>query len=493
MSKTERNIFEENAQTNEQTMSENENTSPEALESEHVNDIPDEQTSEKNMCPNCQKAVEPNEPFCSRCGYKVGLTEQEKILKEEIEKKKERKKKTAKLLLKIFIPVAIVVAALIVCFIYRKPIFYSFGSIAYNNEHYSISERLYNWAGDYKESKKYAKLSNNGVHYQDALEAMDKCDYLVAYDEFVKAESFNNAKDKKSEAAYLAANQYFEQKEYNKATEYYQHCPNYEDTWEKLVFIADMYINQNEFEKASSAIGKCDNVTAVAYKKYADGMIAFNNKKYEEAASLFTNAASQGLYDASEKELACNLMIAENLLKNGKFNEGKEAYSKLPHDFTYNNINVANRVSTLNGMSSFANVSGKWNATNNYIESRNVYKRTGSWDSWYYSTVFTDQTLEVNCYLNSDGTVTIKGNVSFYRFTDYSSLSAYCKATKTTKYFTISNVKSIPYSYKIDNDTTLKYSGGIFSISYSVRDNYSSSFYNLYSSSVTYGNRTSIY
>ena len=136
---------------------------------------------------------------------------------------------------------------------------------------------------------------------------------------------------------------------------------------------------------------------------------------------------------------------------------------------------------------------GTWMASDYYIESRNVYKRTGSADWWYWKpgvSNLTGQELELSCTMNSNGSFDIKGEVTFYKCDDYSSLSEYCRAKKTSETFTISNITAIPSSYQIDSYTTLNYSGGIFKVKYSERDNYSAHFYNLYSSSVTYGNRS---
>ena len=84
-----------------------------------------------------------------------------------------------------------------------------------------------------------------------------------------------------------------------------------------------------------------------------------------------------------------------------------------------------------------------------------------------------------------NGEVTVNGEVEFYRFTDYSSLKEYCKATKTSKTFSITKVAQMPASHVIDGDTTLLFKNNIFELSYYVKDNYSVSFTNMYTSRVT--------
>ena len=240
---------------------------------------------------------------------------------------------------------------------------------------------------------------------------------------------------------------------------------------------------------AETTVAAASTILPQVYFEY--GCSLFDKKDYSSATTQFEKAGDYS--DAKTYVTACALMNAEELLNDGHFNDAQTAFNKLPQDFTFSNISVSKRVSDINNASVFGAISGKWSASKNYIESRNIYTRTGSWDSWYIDKTISDQSLEVYCFLNSDNTVTIKGSVSFYRFTDYSSLSAYCNATQTTKSFTISNVKSIPSSYNIDDNTVIKYSNGMFSITYSVRDNYSSHFYNLYNSSVTFGDKTKTY
>ena len=83
--------------------------------------------------------------------------------------------------------------------------------------------------------------------------------------------------------------------------------------------------------------------------------------------------------------------------------------------------------------------------------------------------------------------------LSYYYFNNYSSLSSRCKARLTTDSFEVKNLKTIPTSIRIDSSTTLTLANGTFSVKYSYRDDYSMYFYNVYSSSVTYGTKVEKY
>lgn len=327
-------------------------------------------------------------------------------------------------------------------------------------------------------------------HYFNGNSALKSVYYTTAISEYELAGNFLNAKSKLNDTHYLYAEKlYIEEKFYDAAT-HYNIVVNYEDTNNKLIQCGTKLLECKEYKKSLDVFEMVETDEVAQLKNYASGMNGLNNGSYEDAKKSFTAA---GDYNDSKSMInACDLMIAENYCKNGKFAEAKKIYSSLPEDFTYNGISAADRISLLNNSQTLINSIGTWRASDNYIETRNVYKRTGSWDSWYHGhdNVLSGQNIEIGCTMNSDNTFNIKGEVSFYKFDDYSSLSAYCKAKITTKSFSINNVTAIPSSYQIDSNTTLNFLGGIFSIKYYERDNYSAHFYNLYSSSVTYGNRS---
>ncbi len=241
-------------------------------------------------------------------------------------------------------------------------------------------------------------------------------------------------------------------------------------------------------------VDKFDAASEIIPAVYFDyGKSQFEAKSYTTAQTYFEKAGTYA--DAETYYTACDLMLAEKELDNGNLNAAKKAYSKLPKDFEFEGIKVSERNAMFNKYSAFLKICGKWKATKQYIESRNVHISTGIWDSWYYDSgdMFTDQYVDIRCYLNDDGTITIKGDVLYYRFNDFSSLSAYCYAKSAYDSFTVSNVTKVPSSITLDSNTKLKYSGGKFTLAHSVRDDYSVNFYNRYKSDITYGKRSTAY
>lgn len=244
--------------------------------------------------------------------------------------------------------------------------------------------------------------------------------------------------------------------------------------------------------KLTAVKDSIDSAKATLPQVYYDyGKSLFNQKQYSSAQGKFESAGEYS--DAKKYVTACQVLQAEELLNDGYFSQAKTAFQKLPKGLRVNGISVSGRLNTLNNLGAFVAASGKWSASKNYISSKDVSRWDGSWENWYHDDTYPEQYLEIRCTLNSDGTVNIKGEVSFYRFTNYSILSSYCNTSMTTKTFTMSNLKSIPSSYRIDANTKLIYSGGKFSISYSMREEYSAYSYYLYETSVTYGSKTATY
>lgn len=325
-------------------------------------------------------------------------------------------------------------------------------------------------------------------HYFDGNAAMKSGDYVTAISEYQGAGSFLNAKSKLNEAHYLFAEQLMQDERYYDAAQHYNVVTDYEDTQKKIIECGTKLLDNKAYTDALTVLEMINTDEVSEMKHYASGQKSFGSGAYAEAKKSFTSAGT--FRDSQTMVYACDLMSAEGCCKDGNFSTAKSIYAGLPEDFTYNGISAASRLGLLNSSQALLDAMGKWTATSNYIETRNVYKRNGSWDSWYHDNVLSGQTLEISCTMNDTNTFDIKGKVVFYKFDDYSSLSEYCKAKSTTRSFSIYNVTSIPSSYQIDSYTTLNYSNGVFSIQYSERDNYSSYFYNLYNSSVTYGSKS---
>ena len=281
------------------------------------------------------------------------------------------------------------------------------------------------------------------------------------------------------------------------------------------------YVQGERYSEAVDAFNQLSDDESVQNSAYSQAKIDIDAKKYESAVKNLE--AAQGLYDSSAlmqdtyyvwgtslfpadytnaeailskagdykdaKKLinACRLLTAENLLNENKFNEAKDILKQLPSDFSYEGISVSGRLGMLNKASALLNAMGTWRATYNYIESKNTHISTGIWNNWYIDETNPSQTVEIDCKYNGNGAFNLEGKVKFYRFTNYSSLAKYCVESMHTISFKADNITSMPGKFDVGSDATLTFSDGAFRLKYSVRDNYSVNFYNLYNSTVTYG------
>ena len=364
-------------------------------------------------------------------------------------------------------------------------------------------------------------------HFIKAGKAVKSEDYTVAIEEYKKAESFLGSDKKLLETYYAYGAALQEEGNYLAAANAFNDSKNHKDAQERIEKCGKALIEQKQYADASKAFSLLSTKESGQYVNYAEGMQLVQQEEYEKALGFFEKAGavedtatriSQAHYilgrkalssdidsarkhfqdagnykDAKDMLKVCDLMEAENEAKAGNLNKALSMFKKLPADLSYKTVTAGERVKLLESNQSILNVCGKWRASKNYIESRNVYIRTGSWDSWYLDQTETEQTIVVRCILNNDGTFTLKGTVSYFYFNNYSSLSSKCNAKLASDSFEVKNLKTIPSTIKIDGSTTLSFSNGVFSVKYSYRDDYSVYFYNLYTSSVTYGTKSETY
>ena len=362
---------------------------------------------------------------------------------------------------------------------------YADGEAKFNAGDYTAASALFTAAAGYEDAAERVRQSQLGVHYKAAETAFANGDYPSAISEFEQAENFQDAAEQVLASTYALADENEKKEEYAKAIEEFDSIGDYSDAKERIFAIGLARLNANDFSLAEKAFETGGSSQSEDYYYYTQGKELFSRKKYSDAKEQFKKCAVE---DAADLCTACDYLTAEEHYQNGELNTAKKLFEALPKDYSYKNgAKVGVRLERLEKFKSFAALCGTWKVTDNYIESKNDYNRSGSWSNGDYDSVLTDQSITIRCVINSDDTVTVNGEVEFYRFTDYSSLKEYCKATKTSKTFSITKVAQMPASHVIDGDTTLLFKNNIFELSYYVKDNYSVSFTNMYTSRVTYG------
>ena len=400
---------------------------------------------------------------------------------------------------------------------------YQNGARAFEFGNYTEANEEFTLAGDYEDAAQRATESVWAEHYETAMSYFDAKQLPEALEEFKQSETYQDASEMVKQCNYLLGNQYLKDKKYKTAAKYYGAAKDYSDASDKLMKAAKTLMDNKKYEQAADAYSYADTAKAAKYEAYNRGMVSLSNKKYTDAIKYFKTAGdvknapkklkqsnfkqgvklfaskkykeAQSYFKAAGDYKYAKSMVnackAEQKLANNEFNAAYKLYKKVSSKISVKGCNVAKRRKLVLKYKAFANISGVWASTKNYIETKNVHYSTGLWDSWYIDENDPYQTLEITCILNSKGKMTIKGEVSFYKYSDFSILAKYNTARITYKSFQKKNITKIPSTIKIDKYTKLKYSGGKFRLYYKEKDPYSVYFYNIYRSNITYGKHKS--
>lgn len=308
----------------------------------------------------------------------------------------------------------------------------------------------------------------------------------------------NAIKEKINECNYELGKKYIDEDNYEEAIKYLIQVIDKEDLKElkdkSYYNIAVKYLESKSYEEALQEIAKIEdknyeNLDEIEKKiNYEYGKYLLDSKEYNEAVEQLKKVKE---YKDTKKYLnkAYMAKAEKGLYKDdvslSNLEQTIKIYKNVEDNTEYNGIKASDRKKQLDKAKSIVKAMGKKRATKTYVETRNVWKYDGRYDSWYIDKPSSEY-VETSLELNNDGTFTITGDIYFYAFDDFSSLQKYCTAKWCTRTIEMKNVKQIPSTYKIDDYTQLSYSNGKFKLKYSKKDSYSVSFYNLYKSTVTY-------
>ncbi len=358
----------------------------------------------------------------------------------------------------IIIFVVLVIIIVLVKIFAIPMIYYNIGKSNFEQGNYDKAVGCFEQILDYKDSSElleksyleYGKELINQTNYQVAVEVLDKT-------KLSETKDFTN---------YAKALLNIENKEYDSAI--------------------SLLSNLKDFEKSK------ENLLKAYYLKAED---LFNNKDYNSAITNYKKA--DGYEDSNNKINASNLMLAEEKYQDGALSDAKKVFEKLPKNFTYNDISVATRIKTLNDYKNFVNLTGTWKGSNGKMNVRQTHDSTGIWEDW---TANYSESFNIKCKIKDDGSVDISGNVRFYSYTNYSTLSTLLNQKEFTVPIKI-NVKkgkSIPsklvssYPALISKSgatgkANVTYSSGNIKLSFSLVDsNYSANFTYKYTSNITF-------
>lgn len=307
-----------------------------------------------------------------------------------------------------------------------------------------------------KESNEIIKDEINTCKMELGKEAAEKQEYEEALKYFKDASLTPEIKEVANNCHYNMMLKYMEEKKYYKA---------YQETYS---------ISNNDEEREKEILNA----------KYSYGMQEFNRKNYSSAIIPLEEV---GDYEQARTYVNyCNIEIAEEYISDGKLNNATDTYSKIPDGIEFDGVKSTERKKQIKKYLYLMDITGKKNSTKNFCQTKNVWRYDGRWEDWHFDTTNPGEYIDTWVNINKDGTFKLSGTAKFYAYTDFSTLSEYCTPSLISKSFSIDNITSIPSNYQIDEYTKLQYSNGKFSIKYSKRDDYSTNFYNVYNTNITY-------
>lgn len=371
---------------------------------------------------------------------------------------------------------------------------------AFANCDYEKSRFFYSMIPDYQNSSEMISES----FYLEGLSYMESGDYDTAIESFSNLSEYKDVDEKNKEAYYCNAEKLYKSGDKLGAAEAYAKSgQDYKDADQRMFEIGEELLSEGKYDDANKAFAKASN--GYEYSNYAAAMNKMEKEDYSGAIESFK--MSSGVLDTDEKlKEAEQLNIekrnresfekAEEYYKKGELIQAQNLFKHLPSDYSYKGISVKERLDTLDKYSDFVDICGYWySSVTNRFKTSNVANRSGSSESWYmdddgnktYNNKH-DVYLEIQCIIQSDGKVRIKGKGGYWRCTNYSMLSSLLKTEH--KIFTFEKtVTSVFSTIDVDSDTTLSYNGKSFALNYWKKETYSTYSHNEYSSTYTYNER----
>lgn len=390
---------------------------------------------------------------------------------------------------------------------------YDRGEKAYNDGNLSEAAKFFALAGNHRDAEQRSKE----LYYKLGTEANNKKDYDNAANYLKLAGDYLDASDKTKVAAYNSAVIYLKAKDYEKAGYYLALAGDYRNSQNALIKQIQALVKAKDYDNARKMIVSYSGEDAGSWSNYIDGMIAFNNKDFISAANSFKAAGeflnsvvcykssnyNHGLVLLKNKQFSearpyfvaggnysvskdlVHLCDAEIYYASGKIAQASKEYAKINKKTKISQFNIWSRKTHVDTRVTLERAKGNYSADSNRIYVKRTETNGGYSDERYSSNVWDGQYINLSFTMNSNGTFDITIELAYGRYRNYAYYSSDAKNeiyTITKKY---KKQKKMPTTFKIDNNTTLKYSKNTFTLVYTKNvDN--GSYIDQFSSTVVY-------
>lgn len=469
------------------------------------------------FCPKCGGELPENSAFCAYCG--------EELQKNKIKNSKKQKINIKVILLIICIFIVIFSALGYIIYSSQPTVKYNKAEEALENENYDKAIKLYTSLGEYLDSTDRLEIAVCRKHYVDGCELYEHGKYDSAIIELEQAEQNEATQEMINKAYYGKAIELVENKKYIEAANAFKESNWYSDSDERILEMGQAILESGDYNTAVAIFENGQNIQNNEYVEYARGMLNFQNEKYDEASKNFNKSGN--LFDSKEKykestyklasqlfnekkyekakvcfaqvkdyenatEMhdACNLMLAKEKIENGDLDIAINILKDLPENYSYNGINVSELLKKLNDNSQWVSICGKLKSTSGIAESDSRSRITGNeMGTWSHKIEQGDYSLDLKCYLNDDGTVTVKGDGTLFEFTNWSTIQIGLDYNnKAISFSKTIDANSFGKPIEMDENLTVTFLDGKANVKYIVNEDDSSmSFTYKYKTSITYG------
>ena len=367
---------------------------------------------------------------------------------------------------------------------------------AYKDATTRISEIAYNCAQQAlkdKNSKLAASYFSEAGNYKDAQEQAQKIYYSLGAAALKNKNYEEGTQALRSAGDYPAATKLLDttltnliaQKDYDTAEKVADCFEPSKVAGLKSYIQGRKAYNDGDYANALTSFDKAketkDSDLYIKASNYFLGIKALEDKDYKSAQSYFTKGENY-----KDSQALLNVSLGEYYIAQNNYEAAVSFYSKVPKTLKVKGVNIQDRKTLMNRISSFKNIKGSYYVKTNLIKTTNVSKRNKKKYWWYIDKPVNQQYLNLRYSVNKDGTIDLTGTVSYYRYTNCPTLRDSLKHELATVRINLRNLKSIPTNVTIANHVKLKYKKGIFTLEYSEKDNYSVYYYNIYKSIVNF-------
>lgn len=471
-------------------------------------------------CPKCGKILPSDCVYCLKCGTQVNKELQ--INTKDLSKRK-FKSKTA--LLSIFALFTVCIGIGYISYVSQPNVKYKRAEEAVSKQNYDRAIDLYTDLGEYLDSADKLATTILLKHYFDGCELYESGEYDFAIEELEQAVQDENTQEMMNKAYYGKAIELLESKNYVDAANAFKNSNWYGDSDEKILEIGKMMVKDGDFDKALAVFDSGQNLQNNEYTQYAQGMLNFQNKNYNEASMNFSKAGNlfdseekykessyqyaeeqieggnyenarkiyaqiQGYKNSEEMLNACDLMLAKEEMKNGNLSKALNLLEELPEAYSYDNIVVSELLNKLNNNSQWVSACGKWKSTEGLAETSSYHRRTGDdMGRWTHTIEINDYTLEIKCSINNDETITVSGSGTIFEFTDWSIIQNGLKynVNKPISFSKTIDTSSFGKAIEINENITVTFLDNKIALKYIVNDNNSAAYFTYrYETNITY-------